>query len=137
MPLERQGIRQDHDQEAEQVAIMLSAHRFERRAKFSDYAILYRGNHQSRMIEQALRKERIPYTISGGQSFFDRAEIKDLCSWLRLLSNNDDDPAFIRAVSTPKRGIGHQTLGQLGTFATQYKLSLFEFFYFKIFHFIV
>ena len=69
---------------------------------------------------------RSPYKVSGGQSFFDRAEIKDLCCWLRLLSNNNDDPAFMRSVTTPKRGIGHTTLGTLGTFASQYRLSLFE-----------
>ncbi|MGV3743509.1 MAG: UvrD-helicase domain-containing protein, partial [Burkholderiaceae bacterium] len=116
----------DDEQEAEQVAIMLSAHRFERRAKFSDYAILYRGNHQARVIEQALRKERIPYTISGGQSFFDRAEIKDIISYLRLIANQDDDPAFIRAVTTPKRGVGQATLEALGAFAGQWQCSLFE-----------
>jgi ATP-dependent DNA helicase Rep len=75
---------------------------------------------------QALRRANIPYKVSGGQSFFDKAEIKDLCAWFRLWINNDDDPAFLRAITSPKRGIGHQTLGQLGTFATQYKLSLFE-----------
>jgi ATP-dependent DNA helicase Rep len=64
--------------------------------------------------------------VSGGQSFFDRAEIKDLCAWLRLLVNQDDDPAFLRAVTTPRRGIGHQTLGKLGEFAGQWKTSLFE-----------
>jgi ATP-dependent DNA helicase Rep len=117
---------QDDDQEAEQVAIMLSAHKFERRAKFSDYAILYRGNHQARVIEQALRKERIPYTISGGQSFFDRAEIKDIISYLRLIANQDDDPAFIRAVTTPRRGVGQSTLEALGAFAGQWQCSLFE-----------
>ena len=81
-------------------------------AEFSDFAILYRANHQARVFEQALRKAQIPYKVSGGQSFFDRAEIKDLCAWLRLLVNNDDDPAFLRAVTTPKRGIGHQTLAE-------------------------
>ena len=64
--------------------------------------------------------------MSGGTSFFDRAEIKDLCAWLRLLVNQDDDPAFLRAVTTPKRGIGHTTLGKLGEFAGQWKSSLFE-----------
>jgi len=93
---------------------------------FKDFAILYRANHQARALETALRRAQIPYKVSGGQSFFDRAEIKDLCAWLRLLVNNDDDPAFLRAVTTPKRGIGHQTLQQLGAFATQYKVSLFE-----------
>ena len=116
----------DDDEEAEQIAIMISAHRFERRAKFSDYAILYRGNHQARVIEQAMRKERIPYTISGGQSFFDRAEIKDIISYLRLIANQDDDPAFIRAVTTPKRGVGQTTLEVLGAFAGQWQISLFD-----------
>lgn len=94
--------------------------------EFRDFAILYRANHQARVFEQALRRAQIPYKVSGGQSFFDRAEIKDLCGWFRLWVNNDDDPAFLRAVTTPKRGIGHTTLAALGTFASQYKLSLFE-----------
>ncbi|HSU21631.1 MAG TPA: UvrD-helicase domain-containing protein [Variovorax sp.] len=92
---------------------------------FRDFAILYRANHMARVFEQALRKAQIPYKVSGGQSFFDRAEIKDLCGWFRLWVNSDDDPAFLRAVTTPKRGIGHTTLAALGTFASQYKLSLF------------
>ncbi|WP_418317515.1 UvrD-helicase domain-containing protein [Piscinibacter sakaiensis] len=91
-----------------------------------DFAILYRANHQARVFEQALRRANLPYKVSGGQSFFDRAEIRDLCAWLRLLVNNDDDPAFLRAVTTPKRGIGHQTLGSLGEFAARWKTSLFE-----------
>ncbi|MBL0423268.1 UvrD-helicase domain-containing protein [Ramlibacter sp. AW1] len=94
--------------------------------EWKDFALLYRANHQARIFEQALRKAQIPYKVSGGQSFFDRAEIRDLCAWLRLWVNNDDDPAFVRSVTTPKRGIGHQTLASLGTFASQYKLSLFE-----------
>jgi len=96
------------------------------RTDWSNFAILYRANHQARPFEQALRKANIPYKVSGGQSFFDKAEIKDLCAWLRLLLNNDDDPAFLRAVTTPKRGIGHQTLGALGEFAGKWKHSLFE-----------
>lgn len=116
----------DDETEAETVAMMLSAHRFERQARFSDYAILYRGNHQARVIEQALRRERIPYTISGGQSFFDRAEIKDIIAYLRLIANEEDDPAFIRAITTPKRGVGQATLEALGSFAGQWQCSLFE-----------
>lgn len=94
--------------------------------EWRDFAILYRANHMARSFEQALRRAQIPYKVSGGQSFFDKAEIRDLCAWLRLITNNNDDPAFLRSATTPKRGIGHTTLGQLGTFATQYKLSLFE-----------
>jgi len=94
--------------------------------EWRDFALLYRANHQARVFEQALRRAQIPYKVSGGQSFFDRAEIRDLCGWFRLWINNDDDPAFLRAVTTPKRGIGHTTLASVGQFATQYKLSLFE-----------
>jgi ATP-dependent DNA helicase Rep len=94
--------------------------------EFRDFAILYRANHMAKPFEQALRRAQIPYKVSGGQSFFDKAEIKDLCAWFRLWINNDDDPAFLRAITSPKRGIGHQTLAQLGNFASQYKVSLFE-----------
>ncbi len=94
--------------------------------ELKDFAVLYRANHQARLFEQALRKASIPYKVSGGQSFFDRAEIKDLCAWLRLWVNNDDDPAFLRAITSPKRGVGHTTLQALGVFAGKYKLSLFE-----------
>jgi ATP-dependent DNA helicase Rep len=95
-------------------------------SEWKDFAILYRANHQARPLEKALRRAQIPYKVSGGQSFFDKSEIKDLCAWFRLWVNPDDDPAFLRAVTTPKRGIGHQTLSQLGDFATRYKVSLFE-----------
>ena len=94
--------------------------------EFRDFAVLYRANHQAKTFEKALRKAQIPYKVSGGTSFFDRAEIKDLCGWFRLWINNNDDPAFLRAVTTPKRGIGHQTLGTLGVFSGQYKVSLFK-----------
>ncbi len=94
--------------------------------KLMDFAILYRANHQSRAFEQKLRSAQIPYKVSGGQSFFDRAEIKDLCAWLRLLVNPEDDPAFLRAITTPKRGVGHQTLAKLGEFGAKWRTSLFE-----------
>ncbi|MDQ6684432.1 MAG: UvrD-helicase domain-containing protein, partial [Pseudomonadota bacterium] len=94
--------------------------------RLADFAILYRANHQAKVFEQALRRAAIPYKVSGGQSFFDRAEIRDLCAWLRLLVNADDDPAFLRAVTSPKRGVGQQTLTGLGNFAARWKTSLFE-----------
>jgi ATP-dependent DNA helicase Rep len=94
--------------------------------ELSDFSVLYRANHQAKPFEKALRKANLPYKVSGGQSFFDRAEIRDLGAWFRLWANSDDDPAFLRAVTTPKRGIGHQTLGTLGVYASKYKLSLFE-----------
>ncbi len=116
----------DGDEEARWVGETLDTHRFQRRTKYSDYAILYRGNHQARAFEQQLRAQRIPYVISGGQSFFERSEIKDLIAYLRLLANSDDDPAFIRAVTTPKRGIGSGTLEALGRAAGSRHKSLFD-----------
>jgi len=115
----------DGEHEAEWVVSRLSAHRFERRTKYSDYAILYRGNHQARALEQQLRAQKIPYVISGGQSFFERTEIKDITAYLRLLANQDDDPAFIRAVTSPKRGVGGTTLEALGLAAGRRHRSLF------------
>ena len=112
--------------EAESVAIRLCAHRFDRGAKWSDYAVLYRGNHQARVFEEALRKEKVPYILSGGQSFFERTEIRDLMAWMRLFANVDDDPALIRAITVPKRGVGAATLEALGQYATQRDVSLFE-----------
>jgi ATP-dependent DNA helicase Rep len=116
----------DEEHEAEMVAMKLLAHKFEHRTRWADYAVLYRGNHQARLIEQQLRTQKIPYTVSGGQSFFDRAEIKDLVSYLRLIANEDDDPAFIRAATTPKKGIGSTTLERLGEYAAERHISLFE-----------
>ena len=105
---------------------LANAHGVGGEVKFSDFAILYRANHLAKAFEQKLRAAAIPYKVSGGQSYFDRTEIKDLCAWLRLLVNQNDDPAFLRAVTTPKRGIGHQTLAKLGEFSGQWKTSLFE-----------
>lgn len=116
----------DDEHEAESVVMKLMAHKFEHRTTYADYAILYRGNHQARIFEQHLRNHKIPYTISGGQSFFDKAEIKDLVSYLRLIANEDDDPAFIRAATTPKKGIGNTTLERLGEYASLHKISLFS-----------
>lgn len=112
--------------EAESIAMRLSAARFERRAQWRDFAVLYRGNHQARVLEQALRNLRIPYVVSGGQSFFDKAEIRDVLAYLRLIANDNDDPAFIRAVTTPRRGIGQTTLQALGRYASERQISLFE-----------
>jgi ATP-dependent DNA helicase Rep len=119
----------NEEHEAERVVARIQSLRAgdgQRHREWKDFAVLYRANHQAKPFEKALRKAQIPYKVSGGQSFFDRAEVKDLCAWLRLLANNDDDPAFLRAITSPKRGIGHTTLAGLGSFASSYKLSLFE-----------
>ena len=115
----------DDPHEAEWVVTRLMAHKFETRGHWRDYAILYRGNFQARLFEQQLRAHKVPYVLSGGQSFFDKSEIKDVTSYLRLLANSDDDPAFIRAATTPKRGIGGTTLEALGQAAGRRHISLF------------
>jgi ATP-dependent DNA helicase Rep len=115
----------DDRHEAETVATRIDAQRFQTRGRFADYAVLYRGNHQARVLEEALRAAKIPYILSGGQSFFDRSEIKDITAYLRLIANPDDDPAFIRAVTTPRRGIGPSTLEKLGQYAAGRHISLF------------
>jgi ATP-dependent DNA helicase Rep len=115
----------DPEHEAQWVAMRIATHRFERKTAFRDYAVLYRGNHQARLLEQALRDHHVPYVLSGGQSFFEKAEIRDLLAYLRLLVNEDEDLAFIRALTTPKRGVGPTTLEALGQYAGLRHLSLF------------
>ncbi|WP_407331753.1 DNA helicase Rep [Enterovibrio sp. 27052020O] len=115
----------NEDHEAERVVGEIIAHRYMNRTDYKDYAILYRGNHQSRLFEKALMQNRIPYKISGGTSFFARAEIKDIMAYLRLLTNQDDDNAFLRIVNTPRREIGPVTLEKLGTYANMRGKSLF------------
>lgn len=116
----------NEDHEAERVVGELIAHHFVKKTNYGDYAILYRGNHQSRLFEKMLMQNRIPYKISGGTSFFSRPEIKDLLAYLRVLTNQDDDSAFLRIVNTPKREIGPATLQKLGEWANQRNKSLFR-----------
>ncbi|WP_440867481.1 DNA helicase Rep [Symbiopectobacterium purcellii] len=115
----------NEDHEAERVVGELIAHHFINKTQYSDYAILYRGNHQSRLFEKMLMQNRIPYRISCGTSFFSRPEIKDLLAYLRVLTNADDDSAFLRIVNTPKREIGPATLQKLGEWANVRNKSLF------------
>lgn len=116
----------NENQEAERVVSELVVHKFQHRTKHRDYAILYRGNHQARLIERALREQNLPYVLSGGQSFFDKAEIKDVMSYLKLIVNPDDDAAFLRIINTPRREIGAATLEKLASYATQRGISLFD-----------
>ena len=116
-PPVRVMIAGDEEREAEQIASNILHHKFQKRSRFSDYAILYRGNHQSREFEQKLREMRIPYEVSGELSFFDRREIKDVLAYLRLVVNHDDDTAFMRIVNAPRRGIGPVALERLGNVA--------------------
>ncbi|GLW39322.1 ATP-dependent DNA helicase Rep [Pectobacterium carotovorum subsp. carotovorum] len=116
----------NEEHEAERVVGELIAHHFIKKTQYGDYAILYRGNHQSRLFEKMLMQNRIPYRISGGTSFFSRPEIKDLLAYLRVLTNPDDDSAFLRIVNTPKREIGPATMKKLGEWAGQRNKGLFS-----------
>ncbi len=115
----------NEEHEAEKVAAEMMGHRFMNRTQWKDYAILYRGNHQSRLLEKVRMQNRIPYKISGGTSFFSRTEIKDIMAYLRLLVNPDDDNAFLRVVNLPRREIGPSTLEKLGHYANQRGKSLY------------
>jgi len=117
---------ENDEREAEKVVANLMQHRFQHQSPYSDYAILYRGNHQARMLEIKLREMHIPYYLSGGLSFFDRAEIKDVMAYLRLVTNPKDDNAFIRSINTPRRGIGAGALEALSEVAKLEDCSLFE-----------
>jgi ATP-dependent DNA helicase Rep len=116
----------NEEHEAERVVAELMAHKFMQATKFKDYAILYRGNFQSRVFEKVLMSNRIPYKISGGMSFFGRTEVKDIMAYLRLLVNQDDDNALLRVINTPTRGIGRVSLEKLGNLANLNRSSMFE-----------
>ena len=93
---------------------------------YDDFAILYRTNAQSRVMEENLLKSNIPFRLVGGQRFFERLEIKDLLAYLRLIVNSQDDLSFRRIVNSPKRGIGATSLAKLSDFAEVYQFSLLE-----------
>lgn len=115
----------DEQDEAEQVVADLMSHRVRFGRKLSEYALLYRSNHQSRVFEKVFRHYGIPYRISGGQSWFAKLEVKDIVAYLKLLVNPNDDAAFLRAIHTPKRGVGEGTLEKLGRYAKERGDSLF------------
>lgn len=112
------------DAEAERVATEILSYKLRTKSHFKDFAVLYRGNHQARLIELKFQHHQIPYSISGGTSFFARAEIKDVMAYLRLLVNSSDDNAFLRVINTPRRAIGTGTLEALGVYATDREISL-------------
>lgn len=116
----------NEDAEAEQIAAEIIDQKLKRDVPFKNFAVLYRGNHQSRLLEIKLQAFQIPYRMSGGSSFFSKNEIKDAMAYLRLIANPDDDAAFLRVVNVPRREIGPSTLEKLGNYATQRHVSLYE-----------
>ncbi|MGB1271328.1 MAG: DNA helicase Rep [Endozoicomonas sp.] len=114
------------EMECERIATEIMAHKLRHENSYKDYAVLYRGNFQSRLLELKLQHHGIPYHINGGTSFFARAEVKDIMAYLRLLINQDDDNAFLRVVNTPKREIGPSTLEKLGNYANKHHISMYS-----------
>jgi len=117
---------ENEDAECETVATEILNRRFQRQGDYKDFAVLYRGNHQARLLEIKLQQHQIPYNLSGGQSFFARSEIKDIMAYLRLLINPEDDNAFLRIINTPRRKIGPSILEKLGQYAQSREASLYH-----------
>jgi len=115
----------NEEAEAERVAMEILTLHLRTQQPYSDFAILYRGNYQAKLIELKLQHHQIPYRLSGGTSFFSRQEVKDLMSYFRLLVNPDDDNAFLRVINVPRREIGSTTLEKLGNYATARKISMY------------
>ncbi len=114
----------DNEHEAEKVAAEVAYLHTAREVEWSEFCILFRGNHQSRPLERALQLLRIPYHLSGGTAFLERQEVKDALSWLRLVANPDDDAAFLRAVQSPKREVGTTSLAKLAEMAQHANLPM-------------
>ncbi|GGE59284.1 ATP-dependent DNA helicase Rep [Halopseudomonas oceani] len=116
----------NEEAEAERVAVEIQNQHHQHKRAWRDFAILYRGNHQARLIELKLQHHQIPYHLSGGTSFFSRQEVKDLMSYLRLLVNQDDDNALLRVINVPRREIGPATLEKLGTYANERQITMYQ-----------
>ncbi|HBT07058.1 DNA helicase Rep [Alloalcanivorax sp.] len=116
----------DEDAETDWIAGDIFHRRLQRGLHWKDFAVLYRGNFQSRILEMKLQALQIPYKVSGGTGFFSRGEIKDLMCYLRLLVNPDDDNAFLRVINTPRREIGPATLEKLAGWAAQRDQGLYH-----------
>ncbi len=114
----------NQEAEVERIALEILSACVNHRLHFRDFAVLYRGNHQAKALELALQANQIPYQITGGTSFFARAEIKDVMAYLRLLVNPDDDNAFLRVINTPRRKIGPSILEGLSAYANERGISL-------------
>ncbi|APC97588.1 UvrD-helicase domain-containing protein [Francisella frigiditurris] len=114
------------EDEAQYIASDIFFDRVKSTSKNSDYAVLIRSNYQAFLLERYMQMHKIPYTISGGSSFFSKSEIKDIISYLRLIVNPDDDRAFLRVINTPKREIGSATIHKLGEYASEHHCSFFH-----------
>jgi DNA helicase-2/ATP-dependent DNA helicase PcrA len=113
-------------EEAEFIASRIRTLMIRDSCRFEDFGVLVRANHLTRAIEEAFRKERIPYLVSGGMSFFERQEVRDMLAYLKLAANPDDDTSLLRIVNTPRRGIGRKLLEKAAAHATGNSCSMFS-----------
>lgn len=116
----------NEDAEAERIALEILTEHIRTGRPYSDFAILYRGNYQAKLMELKLQVHKVPYRLTGGTSFFSRQEVKDLMAYLRLLVNPDDDNAYLRVINVPRREIGSTTLEKLSAYATGREISMYE-----------
>ena len=114
----------NEEAETERVVNEILDMRLRMGCEFRDFAVLYRSNHQARLLEMKLQAQSVPYNLSGGTSFFAKTEIKDIMAYLRLLVNQDDDNALLRIINTPRRQIGTTTLEKLGSYAIERQISM-------------
>ena len=119
-------LRPDDEDEVDWIVDDLQYQQAAKKHHYKDFAVLYRSNHQAKVLELKLQGKGIPYAISGGTSFYSRTEIKDVMAYLRLLMNTDDDNAFLRIINTPRRQIGTQTLQHLSDYASKRGVSLYD-----------
>ncbi|MDI3324583.1 DNA helicase Rep [Pontibacterium granulatum] len=115
----------NEDAECERIATEILDQHLRKKYPFKDFAVLYRGNFQARLMEMKLQSYQVPYKLSGGTSFFARAEIKDLMAYLKVLVNPDDDNAFLRIINLPRREIGPSTLQKLGQYSVERQIGMF------------
>ena len=116
----------DENEESTRVVAEILGNQFSTRRKWSDYAVLYRSNFQARSLEKAFHEARIPCVITGGSSFFEQSEIKDMLAWFRLICNPNDDAALLRIINVPRRGIGEVTIATLTQAAKDTGKSIFQ-----------
>lgn len=124
--LPRLYIGDDEYSEARFIATQVEHLKMQEKYNYSDFAVLYRMNAQSRAIEEILRREDVPYKIVGGLKFFERKEIKDIISYLRLVQNQADDLSLQRVINEPKRGIGKTSLDQVASISEKAQTSMFD-----------
>jgi DNA helicase II / ATP-dependent DNA helicase PcrA len=116
----------DSEKEARWIAEKISLIKYEKNASYESFAVLYRANIFSKPFEEALRINRIPYTVVGGTSYFERKEVKDLAAYLKIICNPSDDMSLLRACNAPKRGLGPTTITRFAEFAKENSISFLE-----------